>query len=182
MNGVDRIGAAVLCALALGAASTAGDFIWANFITAHRVVYGLVHGMLILAAVGACLGTLVRRASAGALGGALIGLGAAGSFYLLSQFVGFAAMFFIWFAMWIAFAALEGRVLERHMPMRDIVVRGLAAGVGSGSAFYAVSGIWRPFNPQGWDYLVHFLSWTIAYLPAFLALLVRKPATVKLRN
>ena len=43
--------------------------------------------------------------------------------------------------------------------------------IGSGLGFYLISGIWRPFNPQGWDYAVHFLSWTIAYLPGFLALL-----------
>jgi hypothetical protein len=31
-----------------------------------------------------------------------------------------------------------------------------------------------PFNPHGWDYARHFIYWTIAYLPAFAALLVRK--------
>ena len=38
------------------------------------------------------------------------------------------------------------------------------------------SGIWRPFNPVGWDYAVHFAAWTIAYLPGFAALMVGAPA------
>lgn len=43
--------------------------------------------------------------------------------------------------------------------------------IGSGLGFYLISGIWRPFDPEGWDYAVHFLSWTLAYLPGFVALL-----------
>ena len=57
------------------------------------------------------------------------------------------------------------------------IVRGVLAMIGSGLGFYLISGIWRPFDPQGWDYAVHFLSWTIAYLPGFLALLHRRPLT-----
>ena len=41
------------------------------------------------------------------------------------------------------------------------------------AAFYAVSGMWFPFNPAGWDYAVHFVSWTFAFLPGFAALLWR---------
>jgi len=31
-----------------------------------------------------------------------------------------------------------------------------------------------PFDPHGWDYLRHLLSWFVAYFPAFAALLYRK--------
>jgi len=31
-----------------------------------------------------------------------------------------------------------------------------------------------PFNPQGLDYVKHFLYWTLAYLPGFAALLLRR--------
>jgi hypothetical protein len=55
-------------------------------------------------------------------------------------------------------------------------VRGVFAMIGSGLGFYLISDIWRPFNPEGWDYAVHFLSWTIAYLPGFFALLYRSSA------
>ena len=49
-----------------------------------------------------------------------------------------------------------------------------AAAVTSGTAFYAISGIWRPFDPQGWDYAVHFGAWTLAYLPGFAALFLSR--------
>ena len=54
---------------------------------------------------------------------------------------------------------------------------GVLAMVGSGIGFYMISGIWRPFDPRGWDYAVQFLSWSIAYLPGFLALLVKARTT-----
>jgi hypothetical protein len=36
--------------------------------------------------------------------------------------------------------------------------------------FYLISGIWTRPSPGGPDYLVHFLSWSVAFLPGFLAL------------
>ena len=71
---------------------------------------------------------------------------------------------------WIALA-----FLVRNPP---VVWRGVLAMAGSGLGFYAISGIWRPFDPQGWDYAVHFISWTVAYLPGFLALLVARSSTL----
>ena len=44
----------------------------------------------------------------------------------------------------------------------------------SGIAFYAISGIWTKPTPGGPDYLRHFGSWTVAFLPGFAALLVEK--------
>ena len=52
--------------------------------------------------------------------------------------------------------------------------QGVIAAIASGLGFYAISGIWRPFDPEGWDYLVHFGAWTIAYFPGFAALLVSR--------
>jgi hypothetical protein len=53
------------------------------------------------------------------------------------------------------------------------MLRSLFAAVGTGLGFYAISGIWFPFNPHGWDYAVHFAAWTVAYFPGFAALLVK---------
>jgi hypothetical protein len=52
------------------------------------------------------------------------------------------------------------------------VARGAVAAIASGLAFYLISGIWRPFNPQGLDYLVHFAAWTVAFAPGFAALMI----------
>jgi hypothetical protein len=68
-------------------------------------------------------------------------------------------------------------VLQQRDSIGAVAVRSLVAAVGSGLGFYAISGIWMPFNPQGLDYVKHFVYWTLAYLPAFAALLVRVHAT-----
>jgi hypothetical protein len=92
-------------------------------------------------------------------------------------------MFVVWIAVWVALGLLHEHlsgnresVGERRLEPRRYsgLVRGCVAAVLSGAAFYAISGIWRPFDPHGWDYAVHFGAWTIAYLPGFAVLLVRQ--------
>ena len=62
--------------------------------------------------------------------------------------------------------------------MREVLVRSTLAAIGSGLGFYAISGIWFPFHPRGWDYAVHFAYWTAAYLPGFGALLARRATEI----
>ena len=129
-------------------------------------MYGLAHGAILFLCMGAYLGSLHKQTLRGALYGAAIGLAAAGSFYLLAPVAGYSVMFFVWAFVWIALAFVAGAPLAR----------GVLAMIGSGVGFYLISDIWRPFNPEGWDYALHFLSWTIAYLPGFLALSWRPSA------
>jgi hypothetical protein len=138
-------------------------------------VYGLSHGVILFACIGAYLGSLEKRQIAGAMYGAAIGLAAAGMFYLLAPIAGYWVMFFVWAFVWLALAALSERLLRANQAAwKSTIRRGVFAMVGSGIAFYLISGIWRPFNPHGWDYAVHFLGWTFAYLAGFLALLARR--------
>ena len=194
-----RIGEAVGGGLVMAVVSTLGDFLWANWLPHHRPIYGLAHGTLLLLVVGLYLGAVSHKAAIGAAGGALIGLLAAGGFYLLQPLIGYAALFVLWIGLWVAFGLLNGRVLQPRAeraaglsaerraalranvgralsgppePVGHVLIRSSLAAVGSGIAFYAISGIWFPFNPHGWDYAVQFVSWTVAYLPAFAALLV----------
>jgi hypothetical protein len=106
------------------------------------------------------------------VGGVAIGFLAAASFYLLVHSLGYAAMFVSWMALWCGFGLLCGRTLGGTWSWKESLVRGLVASVGSGLSFYAVSGIWMPFDPAAKGYATHFASWTIAFLPGFLALLV----------
>lgn len=163
--------AAVTGAMAAAVVSTIGDFIWATWIPQHRPVYGLTHGTLLFLAIGFVLGATAGRAAAGALGGAAIGALAAGSFYLLAPLTGYSAMFVVWVAVWVALGALTGWLHGVAAP-GAAVRRGALAALLSGAAFYAISGIWFPFDPRGWDYAVHFGAWTLAYLPGFGALLI----------
>jgi hypothetical protein len=92
-------------------------------------------------------------------------------------------MFVLWAFIWFALAVLRrglGRATGRWT-WRETLMRGMAAMTGSAVGFYLISGIWRPFDPEGWDYAVHFLSWSIAYLPGFLALSVNAPLARPLR-
>ncbi len=82
-------------------------------------------------------------------------------------------MFLLFALLWIALGMLTGRVLQRRDNIGTVLARSALAAVGSGLAFYAISGIWMPFNPHGLDYVKHFIYWTIAYLPGFAALLMR---------
>jgi hypothetical protein len=172
---------ALLGALAIAALSTLGDFIWANWQVRHFVLYGVIHGMAIFLAIGLFLGALGGRPLAGAISGVVAGAAAAGSFYVIRPLLGYSAMFASWILVWVALGFINA-LLQRRPPgtlvtfisIPRVLGRGVLAALTSGAAFYAVSGMWFPFNPQGWDYAVHFASWTFAYFPGFAALLVSK--------
>lgn len=164
-------------AVAIAAVSTLGDFVWATWIPAHRPLYGLIHGAVLFLCIGFYLGALTNRQGIGAMAGALIGGLAAGSFYVMASFAGYSIMFVVWMAAWIALGLLNERLNRREIEIRAAFARGALAAVASGAAFYLISGIWFPFNPKGWDYLLHFASWTLVYFPGFAALRVaRRPA------
>ena len=174
MQSSSGITASVIGALAIAGVSTLGDFVWATWIPRHRPIYGLTHGTLLFLSVGLFLGMLAKKQVLGTIAGALIGLLAAGSFYLLAPMAGYSIMFGVWFAVWIALALFNERLNARPVAVRATAVRGLLAAIGSGVVFYLISGIWFPFNPRGWDYVAHFAGWTAAYLPGFAALLIRR--------
>jgi hypothetical protein len=164
------LAAAVLAALALGALSTLYDFIWAMWIPRHRAVYGLIHGMTLLSAAGLALGWPVGRPLAGFVGGAGAGFLAAGSFYALAPALGMTAMFPAWMVLWLLFAALAAWLRTLPVMSGETLLRGLAAALLSGAAFWAISGIWLNHGPGGPNYLWNFACWTFAYFPGFAAL------------
>jgi len=163
-------------AVALGALNTLGDFVWARFIPAHQAVFGLAHGMVLLLALGLCLGLARGRPAHGALLGALIGLLAALVFYTLAPLLGHWAMLAAWAALWAGFAWVDAR-LRGGAPPGETLTRGSLAAVGSGLAFYLVSGIWTAPAPGGPRYALHLLYWTLAFAPGLAALLVELPRT-----
>ena len=168
-----NLGDALGGALITAAVSTLGDYVWAAWLPGHRPIYGLTHGTLLFLCMGLYLGARARKPVMGAAAGALLGFAAAGSFYLLSPLVGYSVMFVVWIGVWSGLGMINGRLLQERVDLRDVLIRSVVAAVACGAAFYAVSGIWFPFRPRGWDYAVHFASWTFAYLPGFAALLVK---------
>jgi hypothetical protein len=160
---------AVLASVLLGAVSTLGDFVWASLSLRHRVAFGLVHGAVICLCIGGVIGWRSRRLAPAAAAGPVVGVLAAAVFYLLVPQLGWAAMVPAWMFFWICFALLQAR-LHPAGPYRGAIVRGLAAALLSGAAFWAISGIWTEPSPGGPDYVRNFLSWTVAFLPGFVAL------------
>jgi hypothetical protein len=170
-------------ALTIAAVSTLGDYLWANWITDHRAYIGLAHGVLLFLCVGAYLGAVAGQTVKGAIAGPVVGLLAAASYYVLAPLLGRSAMFVAWVALWVALGSINARLRQQPGGTRVALLRCTVAAVASGIAFYAISGIWAPLNPQGWvDYAVHFLSWTLAYLPAFGALLVEPITSSKVQS
>jgi len=154
--------------------STIGDYLWANVLPHGRPVYWFAHAVVLFLTVGFCLGRPSGKALTGALGGAAIGSAATAGYGVLQPIMGYSAMFAMFVGLWVGLGLLTGRVLRQVGSMRDVLVRSALAAAGSGLAFYAISGIWRPFDPHGWDYARHFAYWTFAYLPGFAALLIRR--------
>jgi hypothetical protein len=171
---VNNVAAVVGAALVTAAVSTIGDFLWKNVLPHGVPIYWLAHGALLFFVVGGCLGVPPREPLAGAIGGAVIGVSASVGFYLLQPYIGYTAIFVLYVALWIALGLLSGRILQQRDSIGEVLVRSALAAAGSGLGFYAISGIWFPFNPHGWDYARHFVSWTIAYLPGFAALLLQQ--------
>jgi hypothetical protein len=163
--------AAITGALVTAAVSTVGDYLWANVLPHRQPVYWFAHATVLFVTVGVCLGLPSRKPAAGAIGAAAIGWAATAGFYFLQPIIGYSALFGLFVGLWLGLGLLTGRVLQQRATAGDILVRSSLAAVGSGLAFYAISGIWMPFNPHGWDYAKHFVYWTFAYLPAFAALL-----------
>jgi hypothetical protein len=165
---------AIGAALVTAAVSTLGDYLWANVLPHQRPIYGLAHGALLFLTVGFCLGVAASKPATGAAGGALVGFAATVGFYLLQPYIGYSALFVLFVGLWVALGVLNGRVLQQRDSAGTVLLRSLLAAAGSGLGFYAISGIWFPFAPHGWDYAKHFVYWTIAYLPGFAALLIAR--------
>ena len=154
-------------ALATAAVSTLGDYLWASVLPHRQPIYWFAHAVVLLLTVGFCLGWPSRKPLRGAIA-------ATAGFYFLQPLMGYSALFVLFVGMWVGLGLLTGRVLQGGNNMSAVLARSALAAVGSGLGFYAISGIWMPFHPHGWDYARHFVYWTIAYLPGFASLLVRR--------
>jgi hypothetical protein len=171
---LDGLREALIGALALAAISTFGDFVWANWVGQHGRAAGLIHGGILFLCFGLFLGAVNRRVIPGGLSGVLIGVAAAGSYYLLRPAFGRWTMVISYIGAWVGLSVLNELLSSRRVGAVGAVSRGALAAAASGAAFYLASGVWRPFDPVGWDYITHFGAWAMAYFPGFAALLVAR--------
>jgi hypothetical protein len=183
---------ATVAALALAAASTFADLVWALWIPRHRALFGLVHGALLFMLLGVVLGIVASRSRADTGGGALVpraagaelfaGLAAAAAFYLLFGLIGWAAMFVAWMGVWMLTAFVYRWIGASTESRAATLVRGVTAALLSGVAFWAISGIWLGGSTRNPDYALNFVSWLIAFLPGFACLLLRPAPSVAPRR
>lgn len=152
----------------MAAVTTAGDYAWFQFGIRHTMIAGVIHGIVLLATLGAFLGSQSGRIAVGAAGGLVAGVLGALAFYALARWLGIGAMFAAWSLVWIGLAAFDARVLRGESGSRWII-RGLIAAVAGGVAFYAVSGVWTQ-HAENPNYAWHFVAWLIAWWPGLAAL------------
>ena len=164
---------AVIASLCLGAVMTIGDWLWAALQLRHLAVYGLIHGALMCLCLGIAVGIRAGRPAAAALAGPVIGVIAAASFYLLAPMLRWSAMFPAWMLLWVLFALLQ-YWLSKKESIGTAVLRGAAAALLSGAAFYAISGIWVNDSHTNPNLIRHFGAWSFAFLPGFLSLFLRR--------
>ena len=167
---------AFVAAACLGAVSTVGDWIWARWIPDGAVVPGIVHGLLFFVALAVVLGwaggVQVQGSTRSLLATLPVaGLALAALFYPVAAAIGYlGGLLVTWAGMWLTLAWLLRRALhDRESGVRTLG-RAAIAMIGSGLAFWAVSGMWtRPAAETG--YGLRFVYWTIAFVPGLLALL-----------
>ena len=154
--------------------STLGDLVWYSFGVEHRMTAGVLHGVVLLTAVGGVLGASAGRLVVGLPTGMAAGVGGALAYYALVPVVGRAAMLAAWAALWILLAFLDGRLLRR--PPRaapEVLTRGVLAAVFGGLAFYlVVDTLWGRPPAAGRNYLMQFAAWAFAWAPGLAALML----------
>jgi len=168
----------------VAAVATVGDAIWYTYGVPHTIVAGLVHGALLLTAVGAVLGAASGRVLKGLPIGALAGIGGAASYYVLVAVVDRrtygSAIPAAWVIMWLILAAFEGWWLRapHRRTWTAIAGRGVAAAVTGGVAFYLVMNIlWGPPSAGGRNYALQFFAWAFAWAPGLFVLTTHRDFT-----
>jgi hypothetical protein len=157
----------------LAVLSTIADYVWFLDIPQHQVSSGSIHGATLFAALGAYLGFRKGQLGIGAIGGLLSGLMAALSFYLLAPLGGYNMMLVSWVILWMMLAALQ-TYLDGRLDLPKALVRGLitsvVAAIGFGVVLFQLYGNWPP---QRFSFPMHFVAWTLAYVPGLYVLLKR---------
>ena len=171
-----KIGAGIL---AVALAATLCDYTWYTLNVRHSIVTGIIHGAVLLTAVGAVLGFDAGKVVKGLPIGALAGVGGALIYYLLVALVDRrtygAAIPASWFGMWLLVALLDGRWLRapQRRPWGEIAIRGVLAAVLAGIAFFLVMNtLWGRPPATGRNYFVQFAAWVVAWAPGLLALTI----------
>ena len=169
--------AILLGILIVAAVATTGDYIWYTLGVRHNMIKGVLHGALLLTAVGGVLGVPAGHVVKGLPIGTLAGIGGALAYYAIVALIDGstygAAIPAAWVVLWLLLAALDGRWLRAPAvrPWPEVAVRGAVAAVLAGIAFaLVVQTLWGRPGPGGRNYLLQFGAWVFAWAPGILIL------------
>jgi hypothetical protein len=165
------------------------DYLWKAWIPdEHAMIYGLLHGALLFACLGAFIGALKKSGKTvlmGMVGGIVSGFAAAAGFYfvyfpLLSHLMPrkhayLLAMIVSWITIWKLLANLTAMLNGEGFRPFPSGVRGFIASVVSVPGFLLITHLWS--DPDSYNYILAFLGWTFAFFAALMALLYRRPKT-----
>jgi len=102
--------------LGVALVATLSDYTWYTLHVRHSVLAGVIHGAVLLTAVGGVLGLDARRVLKGLPIGALAGVGGALAYYLIAAVVDRrpygVAIPAAWVTLWLLLAVLDGRWLR----------------------------------------------------------------------
>jgi hypothetical protein len=173
--------ATLIGVLIVAAVATAGDYLWYTLGVRHNITNGVVHGALLLTAVGGVLGAASGHLVKGLPLGTLAGIGGALAYYAIIAIFGGrtygAAVPAAWVILWLLLATLDGRWLRAPAarPWREIAIRGALAAVAGGMAFALVmQTLWGRPPAGGRNYFVQFAAWAVAWAPGIIALTVER--------
>ena len=163
--------------LIVAAVATTGDYLWYTLGVRHNITNGVIHGALLLTAVGGVLGAASGHLVKGLPIGTLAGVGGALAYYaIIATFGGGtygAAIPAAWVILWLLLAAFDGRWLRAPAvrSWREIAIRGALAALVGGIAFALVmQTLWGRPPAGGRNYLLQFATWAVAWAPGILAL------------
>lgn len=158
--------------IAVAAISTAGDYVWYEIGLRDRIVSGVIHGAVLLTAVGGTLGAAHGRTIAGLPMGTVAGVAGALVYYALFPVLRGWAMLVAWASLWIMLAVIDGRIIRRVKRSAALcLIQGGSAALLSGVTFYLVVGaLWGRAPAGGRNYPMQFAMWIIAWAPGILAI------------
>jgi hypothetical protein len=156
----------------VAAVSTAGDYVWYEIGVRNRMLSGIIHGAVLLTAVGGTLGAAHGRTVAGLPMGSVAGVAGALVYYALFPVLHGWAMLCAWASLWIMLAVMDGRIIRRVKRSAAMcLIQGGSAALLSGVTFYLVVGaLWGRGPVGGRNYLLQFAMWAIAWAPGILAI------------
>ena len=175
--------------LGVALVATLADYTWYTLDVRHSMTTGIIHGAVLLTAVGAVLGLDAGRVVKGLPIGALAGVGGALTYYLLIALVDRrtygSAIPASWVALWLIVAVLDGRWLRapERRPWRGLRSAARSPRYSSGVAFFMVMNtLWGRPPATGRNYAVQFAAWAVAWAPGLLALTFGRSSSTRRRT